>query len=123
MSNDHMGLHDAFQLVLGGQAVAVDVEIADLVLWMSALPGIETYTSCQGGSECCREEAFVGFKCSIAPSLQAIETLLNGQGYIDTNSDGDFTLFFVTADELKKFNSARFPNGLHLQANREGPPR
>lgn len=54
----------ASEVEIDGNKILVDLGIIDLVRWMNAFPGVETFTSCQGKSACCRPEAFVGFTSS-----------------------------------------------------------
>jgi hypothetical protein len=59
MTNAHTGYHPATQIDINGSLVEVDLEIVEFVRWLNALPGVSTYTSCQGGG--CSVDAFVHF--------------------------------------------------------------
>lgn len=66
--------HEEVSIVVHGQSVAVDKGVSDLVVLLNSLPGIETYTSCQGGEAKLKgkkmdPKGFVGFRGTSVPEL------------------------------------------------------
>lgn len=109
MGNEHMGLHPAIVVEIHGENVKVDEGIVDLVLWMNSLPGIKTYTSCQGCAEFCSPDAFVGFKCEDTDSMDKIITFVRPYGFIIGESAEDNRLSFPNPEDLIRLNQEKFP--------------
>lgn len=68
----------------------VDVDIAPLVRWLNALPGIRTLNSCQGGEG---DGAYVNFLCSDQDSLAKFMSLLvdwAGDDWLRSELEVDF---------------------------------
>jgi hypothetical protein len=107
MANNYMGLHDAVEFEMKGQKVIIDVGIVDLVWWFNQLPGVDTFTSCQGGSECCREDAYIGFSCADANSLDAIKRFVSRGRISEHNGHYELSL---DVPELIRVNEERFPD-------------
>jgi hypothetical protein len=110
MSNEkHMGLHDAVMLEFDGEQVAVDLGVLDLVLWMNALPGVKTYSSCEGSPELCSPDAFVCFTCDDEDSLNAILAFVRDRASIVPAHAGGHRLSFADPENLKRLNLEKFP--------------
>jgi hypothetical protein len=77
------------------------------VLWMNQIPGVDTFTSCQGGSKCCRPDAFVGFT-SIDPNKPKDIQELLGFGRLSENNNMMYELAFDVS-ELLALNEKHFP--------------
>lgn len=110
MANNHMHLHDAYEVEIKGKKILVDCGIVDLVLWMNEFPGVDTFTSCQGGSECCRPDAFVGFTSIDPKTLIEIQELL-GFGRLSEHNDKYELAFDVS--ELIALNQKHFAESPH----------
>jgi hypothetical protein len=66
--------HEEIEVVIHGQSILVDKGVSDLVVLLNNLPGIETYTSCQGGEAELKgkkmgPKGFVGFRGAGVPEL------------------------------------------------------
>lgn len=112
MANDHMNLHESCDVEVNGSTVQVDRGIADLVCWMNQFSGVETFTSCQGGSDCCSPDAFVGFSCESPTSRQEIERQLEVGRVSEHN--GNYTLE-LSVQELKSVNEKLFRDSTRWQ--------
>jgi hypothetical protein len=87
MPNNHSGFHKAYEVEIKGNKILVDCGIIDLVLWLNQIPGVETFTSCQGGSASCRQEAFLGFT-SIDPNRPKEILKFLGFGRLSEHNSG-----------------------------------
>jgi hypothetical protein len=77
---------------------------------MNQIPGVNTFTSCQGGSECCRPDAFVGFT-SIDPNKpKEIQEFL-GFGRLSEHNNAYELSFNVS--ELIDLNQKHFAESPH----------
>jgi hypothetical protein len=109
MGNEqHLGLHPAIKVEIHGEQVDVDEGIVDLVCWMNSLPGVNTYTSCQGCAEFCSPDAFVGFTCDDSESLNVIIEFVMPYAVIIKQSDEHNRLSFPNPEDLVRLNQERF---------------
>jgi hypothetical protein len=105
MGNEHMHLHDAYEVELKGNKILIDCGIVDLVWWMNQIPGVDTFTSCQGGSECCRPDAFVGFTSA---NPRQPERILETLGFGRLSEDNDAYELSFEVSELIALNQKHF---------------
>lgn len=105
----HMDLHDALPLDVAGQSVQVDKGVYDLVAWMNRLPGVATWTSCQGGCpEMCSQEGFIGVRVTDESSLRQIKEMCSPLGPIDDESNGHYFIKITDPNCLPEFNQQKF---------------
>lgn len=109
MDNEkHLEFHDACELEIHGEKVLVDLGIVDLVLWMNALPGVATYSSCEG-TEMCSPDAFVCFRCDDEDSLDSIRQFVGIRAEIGPGHNGGYRLSFPDPESLIHLNREKFP--------------
>ncbi len=111
MGNDHMHVHPAVSVQIDGQAVDLDEGIVHLVCWLNSLPGVKTFTSCQGGApDACTSDAFVGIECE-DDILSTILGFVGGGAIIVPAGSGKHMLRFSDPEDLVRLNMAKFSDG------------
>lgn len=112
MNNEHMGLHPAVSVEIHGEQIMVDEGIVDLVLWMNTLPGVKTYTSCEGCPEVCSDDAFVGFTCENPETLKLISDFVGSYAQAIPEGRDNYRLSFPDPQDLVRLNKEKFPTKL-----------
>ena len=73
---------------------------------MNALPGVATYSSCEG-TEMCSPDAFVCFRCDDEGSLDLIRQFVGSRAEIGPGHNGGYRLSFPVPENLMHLNRER----------------